>query len=69
MVTSQVDWWMLGAFVLGIAVFLTAGTLSTSIGFRVTSGGVLFSIGSIVIVMFVLMRWGPGERGPGGEGL
>ncbi|MEW5303137.1 MAG: hypothetical protein WDW36_005859 [Sanguina aurantia] len=60
--TAATSSWMLGGAAAGLALFLLAEPLSTSVTVRVTSGGILFSVGSILIVMFIMLRLLPNKR-------
>lgn len=47
---------MLGCSAAGVVLFALAGPLSESLALRVTSGGVLFAAGSVLILAYVLAR-------------
>lgn len=54
---------MLGCFAAGVLVFFAAGALSESLSLRITSGALLFALGSTLIVFYVLFRLVPNRRG------
>ena len=48
--------WMLGALVSGLFIFYAAPILASSLFFRISSGSVLFTLGSLLILLFIIMR-------------
>ncbi|PNH12374.1 Ferredoxin-A [Tetrabaena socialis] len=59
---TRLSSWMLGSCLAGTLVFALAGPLSESMALRVTSGGLLFALGSILILIFLMARQVPGRR-------
>ncbi|GFR41043.1 hypothetical protein Agub_g1476 [Astrephomene gubernaculifera] len=59
---DQLSSLMLGSCVAGALVFLWASYLSESLALRVTSGGLMFALGSVIILIYVLARQMPGRR-------
>ncbi len=53
---APLSFWMLGSFAAGLLFFLAAGPLSESLALRVTSGGLLFAVGAVVVVFFIIAR-------------
>ncbi|KAG2499846.1 hypothetical protein HYH03_002137 [Edaphochlamys debaryana] len=56
------DQWMVGACVAGALVFALAGPLSESMALRVTSGGLIFALCSVLVLIWVVGRQMPGRR-------
>ncbi|GLC38968.1 hypothetical protein PLESTB_000466600 [Pleodorina starrii] len=59
---AEVSGWMLSSCLAGTLVFALAGPLSESMALRVTSGGLLFALGSVIILIYVMARQMPGRR-------
>lgn len=61
---GQLSPFMLGCSAGGVVLFALAGPLSESLALRVTSGGVLFAAGSVLILAYVLARCDPHGTSP-----
>ncbi|KAG2442544.1 hypothetical protein HXX76_002630 [Chlamydomonas incerta] len=59
---SRWSWWMAGSFGAAVVLLLAAGPLSESMALRVTSGGLIFALGSVVIITYIISRQVPGRR-------
>ena len=46
----------------GMALFYTAPWLVASLFFRLSCGSILFTTGSLIILIFVLMRYPPHQQ-------
>lgn len=53
---SSVDWWRVALLVAGATLFLRADELSASTSFRISSGTLLVTAGSVLILLFLFMR-------------
>jgi hypothetical protein len=58
----QPNYLMVASLVLGLIMFIFADRLSKSTGFRVSSAGLVFGLGSVVILMYMLMRLVPNRQ-------
>ncbi len=50
---------MAGSFGAALVLLLAAGPLSESMALRVTSGGLIFALGSVIIITYVISRCTP----------
>lgn len=47
---------MLALYAGGLALFFSADPLSRSLAFRITSGGLLFALGAVIVLAYIFMR-------------
>lgn len=50
---------MAGSFGAAMVLLLAAGPLSESMALRVTSGGLIFALGSVIIITYIISRCAP----------
>lgn len=48
--------WMFGSFLLGLFIFYAAPLLASSLFFRISCGSAIFTLGSLLILLFIIMR-------------
>ena len=64
--TGQIlpDYTIPAALVTGLLLFFAARLLASSVMFRLSAGTALFTLGSMLILLVLLLRWVGAERGP-----
>lgn len=54
--STPTQWWLLAAGAIGALLYLLAPVLSTSSVFRLSAGSLVFTSGSLIILIILLFR-------------